>query len=77
MAPSGRGLREAVEEPAGFPETSEREFWGFQPTGEKRPIEDIYRTVLMRRATLYNSIHRVLLPSFCFAKIHLPPGGRQ
>ena len=48
-----------------------------EPSGEKRPIEDIYRTALMRRATLYNSIHRVLLPSFCFAKIHLPPGGRQ
>ena len=43
-----------------------------EPSGEKRPIEDIYRTALKRRATLYNSIHRVLLPSFCFAKIHLP-----
>ena len=67
----------AVEEPAGFPETSEREFWGFQPTGEKRPIEDIYRTALMRRATLYNSIHRGLPSAFCFAKIHLPLGGRR
>ena len=35
MAPSGRELREAVREPAGFPETSEREFWGFQANGRE------------------------------------------
>ena len=48
-----------------------------EPSGEKSPIEDIYRTALMRRVTLYNPIHRGLPSAFCFAKIHLPPGGRQ
>ena len=43
-----------------------------EPSGGKRSIKDIYGTALMRRTTLYNSFHRVLLPSFCFAKIHLP-----
>jgi len=48
-----------------------------EPSGGKRSIKDIYGTALMRRTTLYHSFHRVLLPSFCFAKIHLPPGGRR
>ena len=49
-----------------------------EPSGEKRPIEDIYRTALMRRATLYNSIHRVLLPSVALPLApSLPEGGNE
>ena len=52
--------------------------WLKEASGEKRPIEDIYRTALMRRATLYNSIHRVLLPSVALPLApSLPEGGNE